>query len=63
MINDLSARVKIIQSDLKKLEAQAEENIISGAYDDWKDILKIARHLEALAISRMAVIKYKQSVK
>ena len=62
MVGDLSVRLKIIKSDLKKLESQIQHlNELSGTYDEWKDILKLARHLEALSISRMAVIKFAQA--
>lgn len=60
MVGDLSTRLKLLQSDLKKLENQVENTMI-GTYDEWKEVLKMARHLEALAITRMSVIKYMQA--
>ena len=57
MVGDLSTRLKLLKSDLQKLENQAENTMI-GTFDEWKDVLKMARHLEALAITRMSVIKY-----
>ncbi|MBP7654007.1 hypothetical protein KA977_11330 [Candidatus Dependentiae bacterium] len=62
MVGDLSIRLKIIKADLKKLESQVQHlNDLSGTYDEWKEILKLSRHIEALSISRMAVIKYAQA--
>jgi len=61
-MNALKTRLNIIKSDLKKVEAQIESGDFLGSYDDWKEILKLARHLEACAISRMAVIKYCQAL-
>jgi len=61
MVGDLSTRLKLLKSDLKKLENNAIDSV-SGSFDEWKEILKMARHLEALAISRMSVIKYMNAV-
>jgi hypothetical protein len=60
MIENLKTRLNLLKNDVQKLKEQTEKNIMSGSYDEWKEILKAARKLENLAITRMTIIKYKK---
>jgi hypothetical protein len=62
MITNLNARLELLKTDIKKLLKEAETDKVAGTFDEWKQILKTARHLESLAISRMSVIKYRQAL-
>lgn len=63
MIEDLETRLNILKNDLKNLQKVIESKGQFGTYDEWKNILQIARHLESEAIINMALIKYEKNKK
>ena len=57
IMEDIKNRLKLLDTDLKKLENRLKKGIVSGTKKDWEHILHQTRKIEELAISQIAILK------
>jgi hypothetical protein len=57
IMEDLKSRLKLLETDLKKLESRLKKGFASGTKKDWEHILHQTRKIEELAISQIAILK------
>lgn len=56
-MEDLKNRLKLLETDLKKLENRLKKGFSTGTIEDWKHILHQIRKIEELAISQIAILR------
>ena len=56
-MEDIKSRLKLLETDLKKLESRLKKGFASGTKKDWEHILHQTRKIEELAISQIAILK------
>ena len=56
-MEDLKNRLKLLETDLKKLENRLKKGVATGTKEDWKHILHQTRKIEELAISQIAIMR------
>lgn len=59
-MEDLKSRLKLLETDLKKLEKRLKDGGTAGTKKDWEHILHQTRKIEELAISQLAILKYRE---
>jgi len=58
-MEDMKSRLKLLETDLKKLDKRLKSGDTTGTKKDWEHILHQTRKIEELAISQLAIIKYR----
>ena len=56
-MDDIKNRLKLLETDLKKLESRLKKGFATGKKKDWEHILHQTRKIEELAISQMVILK------
>ncbi len=56
-MEDLKNRLKLLESDLKKLENRLKKGLATGTRKDWEHILHQTRKIEELAISQLTILR------
>ena len=56
-MEDIKSRLKLLETDLKKLESRLKKGFVPGTKKDWEHILHQTRKIEELAISQIAILK------
>ncbi|HJO55904.1 MAG TPA: hypothetical protein QF423_04465 [Candidatus Scalindua sp.] len=56
-MEDIKSRLKLLESDLKKLESRLKKGFATGTKKDWEHILHQTRKIEELSISQIAILK------
>jgi len=57
IMENLKSRLKLLETDLKKLESRLKKGFATGTNKDWEHILHQTRKIEELAISQIAILK------
>ncbi len=57
IMEDIKNRLKLLETDLKKLENRLKKGLVTGTKKDWEHILHQTRKIEELAISQIAILK------
>jgi hypothetical protein len=57
IMENLKSRLKLLETDLKKLEDRLKKGFATGTKKDWEHILHQTRKIEELAISQIAILK------
>ncbi len=57
IMEDIKNRLKLLETDLKKLESRLKKGFATGTKKDWEHILHQTRKIEELAISQIAILK------
>ncbi len=57
IMEDIKSRLKLLETDLKKLESGLKKGFASGTKKDWEHILHQTRKIEELAISQITILK------
>ncbi len=57
IMEDIKNRLKLLETDLKKLENRLKKGFATGTKKDWEHILNQTRKIEELAISQMVILK------
>ena len=57
IMEDIKNRLKLLETDLKKLESRLKKGLATGTKKDWEHILHQTRKIEELAISQIAILK------
>ena len=57
IMEDIKNRLKLLETDLKKLENRLKQGFATGTKKDWEHILHQTRKIEELAISQMVILK------
>lgn len=57
IMEDIKNRLKLLETDLKKLEDRLKKGFATGTKKDWEHILHETRKIEELAISQIAILK------
>ena len=58
-MEDLKNRLKLLELDLKKLDNRMKKEDATGTKKDWEHILHQTRKIEELAISQLAILRYR----
>ena len=56
-MEDIKSRLKLLETDLKKLEARLKKGVTTGTKKEWEHILHQTRKIEELAISQITILK------
>ncbi len=56
-MEDLKNRLKLLETDLKKLENRLKKGLATGTRKDWEHILHQTRKIEELAISQLTILR------
>ncbi|MHC4307529.1 MAG: hypothetical protein ACYSR7_02760 [Planctomycetota bacterium] len=57
IMEDIKNRLKLLETDLKKLEIRLKKGFATGTKKDWEHILHQTRKIEELSISQIAILK------
>ncbi len=57
IMEDIKSRLKLLETDLKKLENRLKKGLATGTKKDWEHILHQTRKIEELAISQITILK------
>ncbi len=60
-MDDLKNRLKLLETDLKKLETRLKKGFATGTIKDWEHIVHQTRKIEELAISQIAILRLKDN--
>ncbi len=55
-MEDLKNRLKLLETDLKKLEGRLKKGFATGTRKEWEHILHQTRKIEELAISQITIL-------
>ena len=55
-MEDLKNRLKLLETDLKKLEDRLKKGFATGTKKDWEHILHQTRKIEELAIAQITIL-------
>ncbi len=58
IMEDIKSRLKLLETDLKKLESRLKKGFATGTKKDWEHILHQTRKIEEFAISQIAILKF-----
>ncbi len=58
-MEDLKNRLKLLETDLKKLEGRLKKGFATGTRKEWEHILHQTRKIEELAISQITILDLK----
>ncbi len=56
VMEDLKNRLKLLETDLKKLEDRLKKGIATGTKKDWEHVLRQTRKIEELAIAQITIL-------
>ena len=57
IMENLKSRLKLLETDLKKLEDRLKKGFATGTKKDWEHILHQTRKIEELSISQITILK------
>jgi len=57
IMEDIKNRLKLLETDLKKLEDRLKKGFATGTKKDWEHILHQTRKIEELSISQITILK------
>jgi hypothetical protein len=57
IMDDIKNRLKLLETDLKKLEDRLKKGFATGTKKDWEHILHQTRKIEEMSISQITILK------
>ncbi len=57
IMEDIKNRLKLLETDLEKLESRLKKGFATGTKKDWEHILHQTRKIEEFAISQITILK------